>query len=58
MKDKYKQPKPCKMPPTYDGMGKDDPYPTFSKPRPTNPKTGTVRGRGAATKGAYMSKNG
>lgn len=57
---KYSQPKPVKMPATYDGMGtKKDPHPYMhGKPEPTNPKIGTVRGHGKGAKKGYMSKNG
>lgn len=58
---KYNQPKSVKMPPTYDGMAtKRDPKPylTLHQSEKQTPKSGTVRGKGAATKGAYMSKNG
>lgn len=57
---KSKQPKSVSMPATYDGMGtKRDPKPyLFTPDKSVTPKSGTVRGKGAATKGAYMSKNG
>jgi len=57
-KSKSEQPKPAKIGKPYDGMGGESPAPGLYTPRPTIPKSGEVRGKGAATKGAYLSKNG